>query len=143
MIVFCFLPPISRDIKVRKLVCFCAGLIVAAVLQGCGASTPSTYPVTGTITFKGTPIEKGSIVFDPVDGKGMAGMATIANGQISGQVPAGEKILRISATTTSDKKDEYGEPITESLIPDKYGSASQIKKTVVSDGENKFDLLLD
>lgn len=121
-------------------------LVVLGVvlLQGCGGSnTITTYPVTGSVTFAGKPIEDGSIVFDPADGKGTSAMGGIVNGQFTAEVPAGEKIIRISAVRTTEEKDQYGEPVTESYVPDKYNIDSALKKTVKPDGENKFDFNLD
>jgi hypothetical protein len=113
-------------------------------LQGCSRSDGlATYPVTGSVTLGGKPIEKGSIVFDPADGQGTAAMGGIENGQFTAEVPAGEKILRINAVRTTDQKDQYGALISESYIPAKYNLESQIKKTVKPDEANKFDLVLD
>ena len=113
-------------------------LLFAVAAIGCGESKDPVYPVTGTVTYDGTPVENGSIVFDPADGKGVSAMAGIVNGEISGEVPAGEKILRISAVRTNGKKDQYGEEVTESFIPEKYNLKSDLKETVSADGENKF-----
>lgn len=112
-------------------------------LQGCSGSAKDTCPVTGSVTYKGEPIERGTIVFDSVDGATMAAMGEIVDGQIKAEVPPGDKILRISAVRTKNEKDQYGELITESYIPAKYNGDSQIKKTVSADGENAFDLTLD
>jgi hypothetical protein len=55
-------------------------------LAGCGESSepdrPETYPVTGTVTFNGAPIEGASVTFVPLaeDGKSAAGF-TNATGQ--------------------------------------------------------------
>jgi hypothetical protein len=74
-------------------------------LQGCSQSDgPATYPVTGSVTMGGKPIEKGSIVFDPADGQGTSAMGGIENGQFTAEVPPGEKILRINAVRTTDEK---------------------------------------
>jgi hypothetical protein len=81
-------------------------------------------------------------VFDPVDGIGTSAMGAIQNGEYTAEVPEGEKIVRISAVRTTTEKDQYGELITESYIPDKYGAESQLKKTVTSGEENKFDFAL-
>jgi hypothetical protein len=113
-------------------------------LQGCSQSAgPDTYPVTGSVTMGGKPIEKGSIVFDPADGQGTSAMGGIENGQFTAEVPPGEKILRVNAVRTTDQKDQYGAVISESYIPAKYNLESQIKKTVNPGEENKFDLVLD
>lgn len=113
-------------------------LLLAVPAIGCGDGKAAVYPVTGTVTYEGTPVENGSIVFDPADGKGMSAMAGIVNGEITGEVPAGEKILRISGVRTTGKKDQYGEEVTESFIPEKYNLQSDLKETVSADGENKF-----
>lgn len=113
-------------------------LLSSVSLLGCGEAKDPVYKVTGKVTYDGTPIENGSIVFDPADGKGVSAMAGITNGEISGEVPEGEKILRINATRTLDKQDQYGEPITESYIPEKYNLKSDLKETVSSSGENNF-----
>ncbi|QEG42356.1 hypothetical protein [Roseimaritima ulvae] len=113
-------------------------------LLGCGGpGLPPMHPVSGTVTFAGKPIENGSIVFDPVGGQGVAAMGTIENGQIKAEVPAGEKILRITAMRETAEQDQYGEVVTESYIPEKYNVNSQIKQTVSADGANQFDIKLD
>ncbi len=113
-------------------------------LQSCSKSDGvPKYPVTGSVTMGGKPIEKGSIVFDPVDGHGASAMGGIENGQFTAEVPPGEKILRISAVRTTAEKDQYGSLITESYIPAKYNLESQIRKTVTPSEENKFDLALE
>jgi len=119
-------------------------LLAAISLQGCGKSDRiTTYPVTGSVTLGGNPIEQGSIVFDPADGQGTSAMGGIEKGQFTAQVPAGEKILRLSAVRTTGEKDQYGALVSESYIPAKYNLESQITKTVKPDEENKFDLTLD
>ncbi len=120
--------------------CFALGLLG---LLGCNSSDlPTLHPVSGTVSFAGKPIENGSIVFDPADGKGIAAMGSIVNGQIQGEIPAGEKILRITAQRETGEKDQYGEPVVESYIPDKYNVNSQLKQSVTADGENRFELTL-
>jgi hypothetical protein len=119
-------------------------LLVVIGLQGCGGSDKApTYTVTGTVTYGGTPIEAGSIVFDPVDGQGQAAMGGIVNGQFTAEVQAGKKVIRISAVRKTGEKDQYGEFITESYIPEKYGPESVIERTVERNDENTFDFALD
>lgn len=128
----------------RALMIACIAAISGLSLAGCTGSDPfPKYPVSGTITYAGKPIESGSIVFDPVDGIGPSSMGGIENGEIKAEVTAGEKIVRISAVRTLDKKDQYGEAITESFIPDKYNGASKLRETVKADGENKLTIDLE
>jgi hypothetical protein len=58
--------------------------VVAAVL-GCGDSggLARRYPVSGTVTYQGKPLERGTISFTPADGKGRAAGGTITDGQYS------------------------------------------------------------
>lgn len=45
---------------------------------GCGGGRAN---VEGQVTFDGQPVEQGTIVFEPVDGKGAAAGGTIQNGK--------------------------------------------------------------
>ena len=127
----------------RLYVKFSLLCLALMTLQGCGGSDEvEKHQVTGTVTYNGKPIEKGSITFDPADNQGVAAMGGIENGQFTAEVPPGEKILRISAVRETGEKDQYGEVITESYIPAKYNVESNLKKTVEPNGENKFDLAL-
>jgi hypothetical protein len=110
----------------------------------CGPSGGArTYPVTGTVTLGGSPIAEGSIVFDPADGQGTAAMGGIQDGQFTAMVPPGEKIIRISAVRTTDETDQYGGTVSESYIPAKYNTDSEIRRTVNPGEANKFDIALD
>lgn len=52
---------------------------------GCGDSTgiAPRFPVSGNITYKGTPVENGRISFTPVDPEGRAAAGQIENGRYS------------------------------------------------------------
>ncbi len=43
------------------------GCVVA--IGGCGETGPETIPVSGTVTYKGTPLSTGTVRFNPVDPK--------------------------------------------------------------------------
>ena len=109
----------------------------AAALVGCGPGDKrDTVPVTGTVLLDGAPLEQGSVVFDPADGQGTPGSAAVEDGAFTAQVEPGPKIVRFSATQTSAEKDQYGEPISKSLIPDRYNGRSELKATIEPDGPN-------
>ena len=59
-------------------------LLAASVSIGCGATDgPTRYKVTGQISYDGSPIPAGKIVFEPDDDRGNqgpAGYATIEDG---------------------------------------------------------------
>ena len=58
-------------------------LVVAA--PGCGDSSGlgRRYPVSGSVTYNGTPLEHGTISFAPADGTGRAAGGTITDGRYS------------------------------------------------------------
>jgi len=113
--------------------------VVLLITSGCGPSDGiPTYPVTGTVTFAGQPVEVGTIVFDPVDQVSPSAMGGIQDGQITANVPAGEMIIRITAVRLLDIRDQYGERITESYIPGQYNKKSKLRETVSPDAENHF-----
>ena len=54
----------------RTVSILAAGALVAftlAALPGCGKSGPKTVSVSGKVTYKGKPVSKGNVVFQPVD----------------------------------------------------------------------------
>lgn len=70
------------------------GLSLSAV--GCGDSSLGT--VSGTVSYEGTPIEKGSINFLPTDGKGASAGGEIVAGKYEvAEVPPGPKIVEVIA----------------------------------------------
>lgn len=54
-------------------------LCTAALMAGCSGSAP-TGSVTGKVTYKGSPVEGGTLTFVPesTEGKGVPGSATVA-----------------------------------------------------------------
>ena len=44
-------------------------------LAGCGASNPPTFPVSGTVTLDGKPVEGAAVLFIPFDGTGQPASA--------------------------------------------------------------------
>src|SRR5437762_2113355 len=69
----CSVHRLNRPMLLTSLV------MVAVVLVGCGDTGPKRYPISGTITLKGSTIDEGIIQFEPMDkGPTMSG-ATIKN----------------------------------------------------------------
>ncbi|QDU73402.1 hypothetical protein Pan97_03730 [Bremerella volcania] len=115
-------------------------LTMAAVMLGCD-SGPSLGQVTGTVTYQGKPIEKGTIVFE-VPGTRSA-FGKIENGKIvdvstfeSGDgVPLGEATVAVNAYDDAGMSTEQTSPngqnapggtgrmvIGKNLIPAKYSN---------------------
>lgn len=116
-------------------------LLTAVTVSGCsGRSTVPMYDVSGAVTFDGTPLAHGSIVFDSVDGLTAPVMGGIEEGRYAVKAPIGEKIVRVDAVRTLDQKDQYGSAVTESFIPQRYNSDSRLRMTVSAIDMNAFDV---
>src|SRR4051794_9551211 len=96
------------------------GLVLFAI--GCGRQ----LKVQGKVTLDGTPVESGSISFEPADGSGSEFGTIIADGNYFGEGPAtanaGPKIVRIRASRKTGKKIPAGptfppDAMTEEVIP--------------------------
>lgn len=105
---------------------------------GCG---PATATVSGTVSFNGEPVSKGSIGLFPVDGKGAPSGCQIENGRYRiSKVAPGEKIVQLTAPTPVGlRKDDYGNDaqMYEDLMPPAWGRASQEKITVTAGSMTK------
>ena len=64
----------------KRFAWFLAGLV--AIAAGCGPSGPERVKVSGTVTFQGSPLKNGTIVFVPAEGtKAPPSGANIENGR--------------------------------------------------------------
>jgi len=115
---------------------------------GCSPNNPlDRQAVSGTITFAGEPLAKGSISFEPIEAQGVTSGATVINGRYDipahQGLPQGTYLVRINAS----KSDEAAiaslppgapEPPGIELIPASFNVES--KHTVeVTEGANRFD----
>lgn len=110
--------------------------IISMLIVGCsGSSGPRVVPASGKISFKGEPLESGTITFSPVDAKEtVATSAQIVDGQYQtekGQgVSAGTykvvvNVQRIPAdlNETDKKNTKLGTTAAKELmIPEKYSN---------------------
>ncbi len=119
-----------------------ASLVVFATL-GCGSGDDLArrYPVSGTVTYKGKPLPKGSINFIPNDPNGRAAGGDIVEGSYSlttqdpgdGAMPGAYKVI-VSATDVNVSKqvaqakekgvmisqDQIAKAKRTNLVPSKY-----------------------
>ena len=68
-------------------------IVGLAFLTGCN-NEPERFDLSGTVTYKGTPVPAGNIIFSPDDSKGNRGpstSATILNGKYS--TPSGQGVF--------------------------------------------------
>jgi len=122
--------------------CVCL-LLVILLLGGC-SKNDSRHQVaaSGTVTFDGKPLEKGNIVFDPVDGKGGSVIGSIVDGQFTVLSEPGSKKVQISSTQESGKTSSDGEPIMIEMLPSKYSAQSNLKVELQTSQRNVFNFEL-
>jgi hypothetical protein len=98
--------------KKSRLIEIAAGIAATVVVLGCGgddSGLQSRYKVSGTVTYKGQPVPKGSIVFEPTNPPMPAGRVangSIANGSYSlttstpndGALPGEYKVIILSSS---------------------------------------------
>ncbi len=144
---------------------FLASFSIMAVV-GCGGSKwPPTYKSSGTVTLDGTPVERATITFYPLDGQKPANATTDANGAFEltsfnagdgatpgsfgvaiqkfpaieiETIPGGTPYDESMNTDEGPSPDSEKDPVNE--LPEKYSNheKSGLSATVVTDGENVF-----
>jgi hypothetical protein len=129
------------------------GLTLVAVTlvlawAGCGQNTGGRLAISGRVTFRGAPLEKGVIEFISADGRHQSG-GTVATGIYSVPaakgLPPGKYTVRISAVQESGPA-PTGPPGPESmsqpaqdLIPPEYNVQSRLTAEVTAGGRNHFE----
>ena len=116
-------------------------LLAASLLaSGCGRSGPATYAVSGSVTWNGTPLGDGSIVFMAADGKTVAAAGTIHNGRFAFRAPAGDKKVEIRAVReVGEVIPSMGVKARQSFIPARYNAQTILVADVVPTGANQFE----
>lgn len=137
-------------------------VMVSMVIAGCD-SGPPTAPVSGIVTYNGTPVETGNIYFHPTDGSPAVGtINSDGSYSLSRKVPGDGAILgeyqvtieakrvnapEMKATSLLDERNHAATPAgrvkVEYLVPPKYASveSSDLTATVTArSNEINFDL---
>lgn len=123
-------------------------------LWGCGgpADELPRHAVSGKVTFKGAPLAKGLIQFQPADGGPTAGGAAVDDGSYSiakseGLVPGK---YQVSVTSTPPPAPlppgtMPGDPVPppKETIPAKYNVKTTLSASVTQEGPNTFDFVLE
>ena len=138
------------------------GIAISALLAHAGCSPPEDNlprePISGTVTFAGEPLKKGSIQFIPASsGASVATGSIVVDGKFNvprseGPVPGTYKVMifaeGVSTTssaegdrqrTVQNKKEKRG----EGLIPLKYNMKSELKADVKTGASNSFTFDLE
>jgi hypothetical protein len=139
---------------VQRVCSMVFGLAVSALFLGCGgpADDLPRQAVSGTVTFKGKPLEAGMIQFQPGSaGVATAGQTEIADGkyaisQSEGLVPGQYLVTITSATPKAAEAPTSGPPAMpgdappppKETIPAQYNARSKLTANVTKEGPNTF-----
>jgi hypothetical protein len=115
------------------------GLVVVSLL-GCGKS--GTYPVSGEVSFDGTPVEQGDILFIPADSAVAPEGGRITNGRYQLRAKPGLQRVEIRASRPLPGPPGPMGPIYADYIPEEFNSKSTLKAEVSPGGKNQFNFTL-
>ncbi len=116
------------------------GASLALLVVGCGDKYGGRRDVTGTVLFKGQPLEEGIIDFEPEDGQGSKSGASILKGQYTipmdkGLIPGKYKVSIVAGdgTVTSGMAEPSGRAKPgatpgKERIPPEYNVKSNISR---------------
>lgn len=123
-------------------------LLSVLICAGCSSGDGRTK-VQGTVTFKNTPLDQGTIQFIPVDSQGSFSGTSITNGKYSipaeqGLMPGKYKVVISSGipNTTATAEEAPGQsirPPAKERIPAEYNAESKQFVTIVSGAIAEFD----
>jgi len=128
-------------------------LPILVFVAGCGSGAGDRQPVTGSITFKGAPLARGTIEFSPFEQEGVTlEGAEIHDGKYAlpaktGLAP-GKYRVSISSADESQKAQPSEEapgagPVAKELIPSQYNVNSKLTAEVTKQGSNNFNFDLE
>ena len=118
-----------------------AAMIMLTV--GCGEPGPKTYPVSGTVTLDRQPLTDGKIfLIDPAM-KLDSDVGDVVDGEFRFRAKAGSKRVEIRAARATGQIGNFGSPITEEALPDRYNSNSILKAEVTTEAhKNVYEFAL-
>ncbi|QDT64893.1 hypothetical protein [Calycomorphotria hydatis] len=115
----------------------CLVLFWVAVLGGCSDGPPK-YTITGAVTFEGSPIDDGTIIFRHMEGNGQTYSTRIEDGKYSVEAIAGP--MRVEVRATREIPGEFDEPAPGVKVPKKemhipliYNANSELTVDVTKD----------
>ncbi len=107
-------------------------LIVGVVLVGCGKSGTEIAPVEGTVTYRGQPLKRGRIIFEPQNDRPALGK--IVDGEIvevtTLEVGDGAVVGKHRVALYSFVREPKGMDIVPSAIPERYNRPNESGLTV-------------
>ena len=116
---------------------------LCGAMAGCKPSGPATVPVSGTVTWNGTAMLEGNIIFTPEGERGVPEFGRIKDGKYNCPVRPGKKKVEIYAERTGGKPDPVMRSAArEQYLPAKYNTATQLRAEVQAGQENRFGFAL-
>jgi hypothetical protein len=139
----CYRSPVGIVMAIRT---FVISLSVALVV-GCGNPT-GRVGLSGSVTFRGKPVDSGTIQFRARAGTGGdAAVAAIVNGRYdipaAHGVPPGTYEVVISSPDPNPPKIGEGYGLSAERLPAKVNTATTLKVEVTARGPNQFDFPID
>ena len=127
---------------------------LAGLLAGCGSGEdlPATTPVKGKVTYQGQPVPKGTVTFQPANGRPATGQiqpdgtfVLSTFGDKDGAIPGKHAVMIVSQDgdpTKMPSSPGYVPP--KELVPSKYGSidTSGLETTVTKEKKDGYDFEL-
>jgi hypothetical protein len=121
---------------------FAATALAVAFAAGCGDNDRAgRYQVTGSVTWNGTPVERGFVTFQPADGK-PAEAGPIKDGRYTLYAYPGANSVSIRAEKVDGFNKGMNQPNIVQYIPPKYNVQTELSAEVALDDENEADFSL-
>jgi len=118
------------------------GILPVAVLAVLGCdSGPATYPVSGSVSWNGKPIETGYIAFVAEDGQTSPATSKIVNGRYETRSTPGWKKVEIYADQDMGYSEAMHQNIRAPLVTADYNAQSK-RRFEVKPEDNTHDLNL-
>ena len=117
--------------------------LAVSFFAGCGPAAPSTYHITGNVSYEGEPVQEGTIVFYPQEPNGVEDTAPIKAGKYDAQVKKGKKKVVINALREEGEIDPaMGVRPRKPYLPPEYSveSMTKLQADVAADGTYDFEL---
>jgi hypothetical protein len=142
----------DEPMRIPRLLALAQALTLPLLfLPGCKPSPVSLTPVQGKVTYKGTPLKGGAIVFTPDTTKGQSGKIAhgkigadgayqLLTGEAKGAAPGRYRVTVVSLAHTNapEKSDRFLPP--PNLLPEKYRDPN-LSELVCEIKENKNNVL--
>ena len=122
-------------------------LLLLLQIVGCGGNPRGRLPVSGKVSFRGKPLEKGTIDFRPVDKRSVGSGAQIVNSayqieELKGLPPGKYEVRVFSSKPDTSPLPEGVPPGVDrpwiELIPPNFNVQTEQMVEVTGDGPNEF-----